>query len=150
MPPGIEIEVRTYALRQLSRREQSAHQLREKLSRRFPDADGSTLDETIRDLAARKYLDDRRFAGQLVSRNCERGKPWLEAKLKECGVDDVVSGDVLGTIVWPTLAEATADRMERWGFCPPLGLKDAVRLSRALARLGYDIEEIRHELERLT
>jgi SOS response regulatory protein OraA/RecX len=149
MSSGGEIDIRTFALRQLARREMSAHQLRTKLVRRFPDADDQTLDTVITDLMGRKFLDDGRFASLLVSENRERGRAWLEAKLKGAGVDGELASETLDAITWPTLRQAVDDRMARMKLNPPLRPGDAARLYRALARLGYDSDEIQQELERL-
>lgn len=147
---GNDSEIRTFALKLLARREHSTFELRQKLERRFGDTPESTFDAIEEFLRARRYLDDARYAHHVAESGRHRGRLWLEAKLKGAGVDDAVRARVLDTIRWPTLDEAIEQHMTRMKLGPPLGTNDAVRLSRALARLGYDIDDIRLELERLT
>ncbi len=146
---GIDTEIRTYALKLLARREHSRFELRQKLARRFPEAPESTFDDIAEFLRAHRYLDDARYARYVAEANHHRGRPWLEAKLKGAGIEDAIRAAVLDAIQWPALEEAIEQHMTRMKLNPPLGTKDAVRLSRALARLGYDVDDIRLELERL-
>ena len=48
-----------------------------------------------------------------------------------------------------SLQEALEARMMDWGLRTPIQLRDAARLFRALARLGYDGDAIGEEIERL-
>ena len=150
MPHRDDTEVRTFALKLLARREHSTFELRNKLATRFPKAPESTLEDTMEFCRARRFLDDERFASHVVGTSLHRGRPWLEAKLKSVGVDDRILARVLDAIEWPTLEEAIEQNVARMKLKRPLETKDAVRLSRVLARLGYDIDEIQLELERLT
>ncbi len=138
-------EIYNYAIKLLARREYSIHGLRARLERRFGSVPPSVIDRLIE----KKYLDDRRFAETYVRARKSWGRRRLEYELMRQGIGDAILGQVIAAEKWPSLAEALGTKMKDLNVTPPLSVRDASRLSRSLARLGYEEEAIRDELENL-
>ena len=132
-----------YALKLLRTRDYSDAALREKVHARF----GSAPPELIQHLLDKNFLNDRRFAENYATRRQERGRAVLREELMSSGVATELVDDVLSQLHWPSLREALAARIEGWNLRTPLQSRDAVRLFRALLRLGYDEDAIREEIE---
>jgi regulatory protein len=138
----------TYALKLLAGRDYSKHRIREKLERRFADAPDGLIEETIGRLEAEHFLNDRRFAENFIEIHIDRGRQRLEAELTRAGIDPDLVIAMLDLQDWPSLADALQAKMKGLRFEPPLDLRDAARLSRALVRLGYDEDEVGSEVGR--
>ncbi len=145
---GVPTPLVQHALKLLARRERTAHQVRERLAKRFGN-DSAAIDEVLGRLSGAGYLDDERYARNWVRRRFDRGRARLEADLARAGVAPGVIRRVIEDQDWPSLAEALHDKMGSLRIGRPLALADAARLSRALQRLGYDADEIASELDRL-
>jgi regulatory protein len=142
-------KVFAYALKALARREHSDRQLRDKIARRFPEVPAPTIAEAMNDLAARRYVDDRRFAETYVAARLDLGPGRLHAELERAGVQTALIESVLEGRRWPSISDILRAKMTRMRVEPPLKAHDAARLYRALQRLGYDGEDVRSELESL-
>jgi SOS response regulatory protein OraA/RecX len=138
-------EIFVYALNLLRARDYTVARLRQKLETRF----GSVPQEVIEQLLKKNFLNDRRFAANYVARRKDRGREILREELSTRGVASDLAEQVLSEAEWPSLHDALTATMNGWKLRPPLQSRDAARLFRALARLGYDEDAIRDEIEPL-
>jgi SOS response regulatory protein OraA/RecX len=130
----------------LAQRDYSIAKLRDKLDAKF----GETPEPVIQQLIAKRYLDDRRLAENYVSRHKDRGQNRLRDDLITRGIPEQLVEQVLSAIDWPSLSDALNAKMKVWHLRVPLQPRDAARLFRAMARLGYEEDAIREEIEQLT
>ena len=145
LPATVQDEIYEYAIKLLARREQSTHGLQTRLERKFGAVTRSVIDR----LVEKRYLDDRRFAETYIRGRKYWGRRRLEYELKRHGVGDNIVEQVIAAEKWPSLVEALGAKVKDLNVKPPLSVRDAGRLSRSLARLGYEEEAIRDELENL-
>ena len=138
-------EVFTYALKLLARRDYTIADLRKKLESRF----GKFPEEVLERLIQKKFLNERRYVENYISRRKPRGKAALRAELEMRGVPKALIDEALAGTESPSLRDALNARMNDWNLRPPLAMRDAGRLFRALVRLGYDEDAIREEIEHL-
>ena len=134
-----------YAMKLLARRDYSITDLRKKLATRF----GNVPESVIETLIAKKFLNDRRFAENYVARRANRGKSRLREELEGRGIEANLIDESLSAVEWPSLRAALNVKMVDWNLRAPLQSRDAARLFRALARLGYKEDAIREEIENL-
>ena len=138
-------EIYHQALKLLRRRDYSVVQLREKLASRF----GEVPDEVIKTLLKKRFLDDARYAGNYVVKRREFHPSLVRDELLNSGVSKEIAEQVLSGNDWPSLQDVVRAKMIDWKLQAPIHRKEANRLYRALARLGYPEDEIREELEQL-
>lgn len=138
-------EVYTYALKLLARRDLTVAALGEKILARFGDIPTELIDELIK----KRYLDDRRFTENYVSKRKNRGVAQLREELHERGVASNIVEEVITSAHWPSLQEALTAKMADWNLRAPFQPRDAARLFRQLLRLGYSEDEIEEALTRL-
>ena len=138
-------EAFTYALKLLARRDLTVAGLREKIEARFGDIPAGLIDELIK----KRYLDDRRFTENYVSRRRNRGAAQLREELSARGVAANIVEEVITSTDWPSLQEALTAKMLDWNLRAPFQPRDAARLFRQLLRLGYSEDEIEEALTRL-
>ena len=138
-------EVYLYALKLLRGRDYTAAKLREKLETHFGAGPQEIIDELIR----RKFLDDRRYAENYISKRKHRGAPVLREELAVRGVPAALVDETLAHTEWPSLKTVLTAKMNAWKMLVPLTPRDAARLFRALQRLGYDEDAIREEIEQI-
>ncbi len=135
-------EVQTLALRLLSRREHSVHELRHKLNAR--GFDDETVEAVITTLIGEGSLSDSRFAGEYVRMRTGKGYGPLRirAELGERGIDDSLIAQALDDWEgdWLTLAERV--RQRKFGGTPPRDWNERVRQSRFLQYRGFDSDTI--------
>ena len=134
-----------YAVKLLAGRDYSTARLKEKLAARF----GEVPDEIIQLLVDKRYLSDRRFAENYAARHRDRGIMVLREELLARGIARELTEEIVSATDWPSLRSALAAKMVDWNLRPPLQPRDAARLFRALARLGYEEDSIREEIEQL-
>src|SRR5690242_10602467 len=139
-------EIFNYAVKLLAQRDYSVGRLREKLAAKF----GASPDDVIQQLISKRFLNDRRFAENYLARRKNRGQVRVREELLARGIPSEVVEEVLSAADWPSLRDALAATMNGWHLRKPLQPRDAVRLFRAMARLGYEEEAIREEIEHLT
>lgn len=111
-----------YAIRSLLHRRQSEHQIREKLAKRFPDADPEPVIERLKEL---NYLNDQVLSEAWVnyrSITSPRGKYVLQRELRQKGVepgdqenalksyDEVATLKRLAEQKWPKIAETNPSK----------------------------------------
>jgi SOS response regulatory protein OraA/RecX len=142
----IGTEIFKYAVKLLGQRDYSIARLREKIESKF----GQVPEETIEQLIAKRFLNDRRFAENHVSRHKKRGKVQLKQELLARGIREETADEVLAGTDWLSLTAALKAKMDVWHLRVPLQPGDAARLFRAMARLGYEEDAIREEIEQLS
>jgi SOS response regulatory protein OraA/RecX len=137
-------EIYSYALKLLRGRDYTVLKLCEKLQSRF----GAIPPQVVERLLEKNFLNDRRFAENYVAKWRKRGGPQLREQLAARGVPAELADEIVSGTDLPSLQQALEARMKDWRLRFPLQLRDAARLFRALARLGYDEDAIREEIER--
>ena len=138
-------EIYAHALKLLRARDYTIAKLREKLEAKF----GSAPNDVIERLVSQRFLNDRRFAENYVSKRKDRGVVVLREELLARGVEADLAGEILAGADWPSLPDAVKAKMNDLNLRAPLESRDAGRLFRALLRLGYDEDAIREEIEQL-
>ena len=138
-------EIYAHALKLLRARDYTVLQLNQKLEAKFGPVPLDVVDRLIR----KKFLNDRRFAENYVTRRKKRGPVRLREELLARGVPSALADEILSQTDLPSLKDALTSKMIDWKLRAPLQLRDATRLFRALSRLGYDEDAIREEIERL-
>lgn len=139
-------EIYYYALKLLRRKDYTQRQLRQKLETRF----GIVPEDVASRLVAKRFLDDRRYAENFVSKRADSHRDRVREELQEAGIDDTTIDLALQSIDWPSLRTVLKAKMNAWRLSPPLDRRDAARLFRTLSRLGHPEDEIREELEQLS
>ena len=142
---GTESEIFNHAVKLLAGRDYSVAKLREKLEARH----GEVPESVIQQLIAKKFLNDRRFAENFVASRRNRGTARLREELLARGISAELVDEILSGTDWPSLRDALAAKMVGWKLRVPLQPRDAARLFRALARLGYEEDAIREEIDLL-
>ncbi|HEX4998930.1 MAG TPA: regulatory protein RecX [Terriglobia bacterium] len=139
-------EIYLKALKLLAARDHTAAELAAKLRARFHADPASAIDALKRQGA----INDRRFAENFIARRTTMSAARLREELTRRGVDVEIVEAAIGQTAEnrPSLKDVlTATMMDR-NIQAPFSSRDAARLARALARLGYPEDEIREELER--
>jgi regulatory protein len=142
----------TLALQWLSRRELSAHQVRQRLAR--GGRDEPSIEEAVARLAREGALDDRRVAGAFVRtavRLKPRGPARLRADLRALGIDRGLADSALAEVFAET-SEADLLRQalrKRWPHDEAPSPAQAARLYRALMRQGFSHAATRAALQAL-
>ena len=138
-------EILQYAVKLLSVRDYTIKELHQRLTSKF----GEIPDDAIRTLIAKRFLNDRRYAENYIAKRKARGAVRLRDELVAKGIDPDLADEMLGLTDWPSLHEALAAKMVDWNLRAPLQPRDAARLFRALARLGYEEDAIREVIAQL-
>jgi SOS response regulatory protein OraA/RecX len=138
-------EIYHHALKLLRRRDYTVAQLREKLESKF----GEVPNEIIDTLLKKRFLDDTRYAGNLVVKRRDSHPSQVREELLKSGVSSEIAAQALSVNDWPSLQHVVRAKMIDWKLQAPIHRKEANRLYRALTRLGYPEDEIREELEQL-
>jgi len=138
-------EIYAHALKLLRMRDYTIAGLQKKLQSKYGVVPEAVLDLLIQ----KKFLNDRRFTENYVSRRKDRGVSLLRQELINKGVDTDIVDEILSNAEFPSLKEAVAAKMNDWKLRVPLQSRDAARLFRALVRLGYDEDAIREEIDQI-
>jgi len=138
-------EIYAHALKLLRMRDYTIAGLQKKLQSKYGVVPEAVLDLLIQ----KKFLNDRRFTENYVSRRKDRGVSLLRQELINKGVDTDIVDEILSNAEFPSLKEAVAAKMNDWKLRVPLQSRDAARLFRALVRLGYDEDAIREEINQV-
>ena len=129
---------RTAALRLLTRRDYTAHELREKLlAKELPEPD---VTSALDDLAGDGFVNDRRVAESFVRVATTlkgRGRHRIERELEHRGIDRSIIHEVLAAL--PAAEERASIRrfLDRKHLRFPLGTAEHRRLFAQLARRGF-------------
>jgi SOS response regulatory protein OraA/RecX len=138
-------EIYHQALKLLRRRDYTVAQLRERLESKFGEVSGETIDT----LQKKRFLDDARYAGNFVMKRRDSHPSLVREELLNSGVSPEIVEQAISVNDWPSLQHVVRTKMIDWKLQAPVHRKEANRLYRALARLGYPEDEIREELEQL-
>ena len=145
----------------LARREHSAEELRQKLTKRFSkrDVPRDTVESVVEQLTSEGLQCDRRYAESLIRQAISRGygPRYIESLLKQKRVDDprqVLMAVVdLGEIDWFERAEAVYSKkyhrdvsIEDWDDLQ----RERARRLRFMQHRGFDIEHFNHLIETLS
>lgn len=145
--------LKNYALFYLERYEASADKLRTILKRRLmkaareqeiPAEANNWVEDIIRDMCRLGYVDNRRFAENVVRRLSANGKSpsFIQTKLKLAGIDD----EEISTALAETDELAQARLMVQKKHLGADFQKDLARLARA----GFSYEVAKEVLEEIT
>ena len=136
----------------LSRREHSCHELRQKLTAKFPDADIEAVLQYLQEL---NYQSDQRFAEVFARSRVQRGQGPIRIRreLQQRGVD----GDLIASALeqldtdWFALAAELLLRKFREPVSPALSreqqFKERAKRQRYLAYRGFPADAINWALE---
>jgi regulatory protein len=138
-------EIYAHALKLLRMRDYTIAELQKKLQSKYGVVPEAVLDLLIQ----KKFLNDRRFTENYVTRRKDRGVSLLRQELINKGVETDIVDEILSNAEFPSLKEAVAAKMNDWKLRVPLQSRDAARLFRALVRLGYDEDAIREEINQV-
>jgi regulatory protein len=137
----------TTALTLLSRRELSAHQLRERLARRKFDAED--IETTVGRLIADRTVDDRRVAVAFARTETSikgRGRRRVALALRQIGVSaDVAEAaldEVYGDVDEDTLLARAVDKRLKGRSIDELDDKARARLIRQLVSHGFELSRV--------
>ena len=109
-------EILKYALKLLTVRDHTQASLKLKLIGKF----GEAPDSVFQSLLAKRFLNDRRYAENYVSKHKERGKPWIHEELVARGIEPKLAEEILSAVGWPSLRDALAAKMADWKLRVPL------------------------------
>ena len=138
-------EIYIESLKLLKRRDYSVAQLQEKLAAKFDHVP----QELIETLLSKRYLDDFRYARNYAAKRGNCHPSLVQSELLDAGVASEVADRAIAERDWPSLREVLRATMVDWKLQSPLHRREAAKLYRALARLGFPEEEIREELDQL-
>lgn len=130
----------------LARREHSLAELRRKLSRRFPDAEG--VERALERLSRQGLQSDRRFAESFVRQRIERGQGPLRiaAEARQRGLSDDDLSEAMEGLQpdWPLLAQRVA--RGKFGDSAPATPQERARRIRFLQYRGFEFSHLGPEL----
>ena len=124
----------------LARREHSAKEIRRKLSSRIESSDD--LEVEIKKLEDEGLLSDERFAESYINSRKRKGFGPLRIKseLRERGVNDSISQNLLNSENWSVLAHASL--LKKAGDSLPNERDKILKLKRFLNYRGFDFSDI--------
>ena len=129
----------------LARRDYASGELAAKLRERGYDP--GVVQALVTDLAARRLLDDARYAGHFVAYHRARGQGPLRIRreLEGFGVAGVLVDEALATVPdWAAVAREV--RQRRFGAEPPSEWAEKGRQARFLQYRGFSNDHIRSAL----
>ncbi len=143
---GHKASLRRAALNLLAQREQTAVELKQKLSRRFPDQT-ALFDGVIERLQEQGLQDDTRMAEAYVRYRVQRGQGPMKIR-SEMMQKGLAGGDIDAALRrqapdWIALATAVLQkRFGDWEESASLDRKDRAKRSRFLQQRGFNYEHI--------
>jgi regulatory protein len=129
----------------LARRDYCSNELSARLTSRGFEPD--TVQATVVELVARRYIDDERYARQFVDGHARRGHGPLRIRhdLSELGLSPELTEHSLATYGdWSALAREV--RARRFGAKHPSTWPDKARQARFLQYRGFSNDDIRSAL----
>ena len=138
-------EIYHHALKLLRRKDYTRRQLEEKLEAKF----GQIPDEITQQLLVKRFLDDRRYAENFVTKHSDSHPDWVRQALEDAGIARKTVDLAIAASEWPSLRDVIKAKILVWRLRPPLERRAVARLFRLLNRLGYPEDDIREELEQL-
>lgn len=147
-------EIYSAALRALTRRAHSVHEMRVYLERRSPDKDA--VSQALARLREQGYLDDARYALEFTRQHSSarrQGRFRIARELRKRGVADRYIDAALDAVFAETPeAELVRARLKRRlaHIRGPLDQRQLAGIYRSLLRAGFSAEIIRAELRGIT
>jgi regulatory protein len=143
-----EPDLRTRALKLLSRREYSRAELYGKLAARTEDLDA--LNHLLDDLERRNWLSDERFTEQMIhAKRARFGSPRMAHDLRRKGVSRELIDNLLQGAKSQDLVAAREVWKRKFG-CPPASREERAKQARFLQARGFDADVIRKVLKMAT
>lgn len=140
-----EPDLRTQALKLLSRREYSRAELYDKLAPRTEDLDA--LNHLLDDLEKRNWLSDKRFTEQVMHAKRTRfGSQRIAHDLRRKGVSEELIENLLPEARSQDLATAREVWRKKFGRAPK-SAQERGKQARFLQSRGFDLEVIRKVLK---
>ncbi len=140
--------VRVAAMDYLSRREHATDELFQKLLAKG-DYEADDISDALARLTEQGLLSDERFTEAFINQRFHRGVGPLKirAELRQKGIDDGISSDLLNAIYYEQWQEmALAVRIRKYGTELPCDMKEKARQTRFLQSRGFSSEQIRYAL----
>jgi regulatory protein len=133
-------ECRAAALRWLTRREYSRHELQQKLQTK--GFESAVIEIVIAELLRERYLSDERFAEALVQSRVNRGvgPVRLRQELRQHELSDEVVAPMPSETEWRRRASEV--RRKRFGAQMPQTYEERAKQMRFLQYRGYTTEQI--------
>ena len=131
----------------LARREHSLRELRQKLARRYPDAE--LVEAQLRRLVEEKLQSDQRFAENFLRHRAYRGFGPMKIKsdMRQRGLsdDDVALSFKESDIDWAVRAEEVY--LKKFGNLAATEIKEKSRRARFMQYRGFDQDHYLHLLQ---
>jgi len=140
-------DIRLAAMNLLARREHTIRELRQKLKRRFPDAE--LVDNELSRLSDENLQSDARFAESFVFERSNRGYGLMrvQQEMREKGLSDSeISVAVKNAeIDWAAIAQDVYKK--KYGDLPASDLNDKAKRVRFMQYRGFDREDYQRFLK---
>lgn len=130
----------------LARREYSAHELRMKLLRKFPD--DRLVNDTISTLIERNLLSDVRFTESFINMRCRqyKGPLLIISELKAKGIESLLIESCMKDVDIDWIQLAKDLRIKKFGSDKPRDSQDRAKQIRHLQSRGFASDHIRGAL----
>jgi regulatory protein len=138
--------IRQAALGLLARRDHATRELERKLKDRGFAAEA--VGDVLKELAAKRFLDDARYIEHFVSYHASRGQGpvRIAAELRQLGLPAEAIEEQLDTVTdWRD--QARAARRKKFGASVPKTFRERARQARFLEYRGFSSEHIRAALD---
>lgn len=138
------------ALGWLGRREFSVKGMRERIYRRFPDAEPGDVSQTLEWLLEQNYLNDERFGGMLFRYRVGRGQGKIRVRqaLQQEGLSPELIERIFDEAQIDWFEHAFDTHQRRFANHPITDNKDKARQLRFLQYRGFNAEECFSAIER--
>lgn len=141
--PGNRLSAFGKGIDLLSRREQSARELKGKLKRSGYEAEEA--DAALEQLQRSSYQSDARFAEVLARSRASQGHGprRIFSELKSHGIGDALVADAIAAVDIDWIDSALRQYRRRYGVTPPATPTDSAKRAAFLMRRGFDGATIR-------
>ena len=140
-------DIRVAAMDLLARREHSRGELKQKLRKRFDDAD--LIDEQLDQLSEENLQSDSRYAESFLRQRINRGHGPMRIRqeMRQKGISDreIENSMAEEQPDWFALAEKVYHR--KFGQLPPEDVKDKAKRSRFMQYRGFGLDHYQYLLE---
>ena len=135
-------DVRMSALNLLARREHSRHELKHKLSKRYPHFVG--IEQVLDELTQENLQSDTRFVQSYVNYRCRQGKGPIRIayELRERGVEDSLVESCVDAHAKQWFDLIADVRAKRFGPLAPMNMASLARQKRFLQYRGFTNAQI--------
>ncbi len=137
------VDIRLAAMNLLARREHASWELRQKLLRKFPDAE--QVDAQIERLAQENLQSDERFAASYARMRVGRGygPRRIRQEMREKGLSDSAIADAFDALDDDWFAHAREVYLKKFGSESPADIRERARRTRFMQYRGFDSDQIR-------